>query len=270
MRGLKNSIILLVIIIILIGILLIYKGNIRRSSTISLLPKDANISEILVDSIDVVKENNVWMMRSPIHYKVAQNKIKSTLMKLKELELGDYVIVDSLYYSEYGFTNESKKVFIYFDNDSVKFLVGKPAAVPDAFFLRKIGDRGIYTGYGFSPYILSNKSFDWRDKSIAFLPKDKIDSLSCYKYRRLIFKGTKEDSGFSKIINQIYRAKVYEFPDTTGEKLVYKVILYGSGKTNSFSISRQIGSYYIVRNDSTIFKLYSHYIIHLLNIIQSK
>ena len=270
MRWLKNSIILIVIIVILIGFLLIYKGNLLKSSNISLIPADASISEIRVDSLDIVREKNKWAIKSPIHYSVDKDYIKFRLKKLKELELGDYAVVDSLYYPDYGFIENSKRVSIFFDDDSVKFLVGKSAAVPDAFFLKKTGDKGIYTAYGFTPYFLSNKPFDWRDKSIVFLNKNEVDSLKFYRYGRFISKEVKADSTFNKALKQIYKTRIFAFSDTTKEKFPYKVILYASDKIDSFKISKQIGSYYILKNDSTIFKVNSRYMINLLNLNQKK
>jgi len=270
MHGLKNSIILLIIIMILAGSLLIYRANLRKSGIRLIIPEKSEITKIAVDSIVIEEKNNNWIITHSIHYLADKNYVEARIKKLKELKIGDYVVVDSSYYSDYGFEKNSKRAAIFFDNDSAKFLIGKSASVPDAFFLIKEGDKGIYTAYGFSSHFISSKISDWRDKEVLFIKKDEIDSLQIYKYKKLIYKGPKNDSIFNKSINEIYRIRVSAFLDSTKEKFPYKIIFFSEGKKYNLKCSEQISSFYILRNDSTIFKVYSHYMTNFLNIIQSK
>jgi len=152
-------------------------------------------------------KKNGWYMIKPIKWKAEENKINKLINKLKHTKLENPITDDKNKYKDYQVTNSGDYIKIKGLSKEIKVFIGKRGPRYSLIYVRIEGDNNIYlVDSSFANYI-SQKSDDFRDKTILKIDIEKIKKVR-WKEEDKSFSMEKKEDGWYVGKNKLENEKV--------------------------------------------------------------
>ena len=219
-------------------------------------------------TIRIKKINDNWEITQPIKYKASKSIMKDLEKKLQNFKIEETITKDKNKFSLFHVEDTEPKLWFYYDNDSLGFILGKSAGA-GLYYLRYIGGNKVFISSDLPYWRFDQKLSDWREKKFLTFEKDSLDSLILSmginkkrikkdKTNNWILNNKPIDKNkVEPILNQLQNFSCDDFLDTLKtfkEKIGIKIYLKG-GVKHHILIGETINKNYPLKLDSnpTIF-----------------
>ncbi|MFP4460494.1 MAG: DUF4340 domain-containing protein [Candidatus Zixiibacteriota bacterium] len=188
----SNKYILILVIVLLVLAGLYFINSARRGSGTIEKPKDINVAadstaiskiELFMkeDTVVIEKQNDKWMLTSPVLYRADQAAIKRLVNSISNAKLDVEISSNTEKHGEYNVDEENGRYIKITENDGdiIEYWVGKmgPAGMT---YIRFDGDRRVWLLNSQIGSSLRRSAKDFRDKVILQIEPDQLAGISVH------------------------------------------------------------------------------------------
>lgn len=214
-------------------------------------------------TIRIKKINDNWEITQPIKYKASKSIMKDLEKKLHNFKIEEPITKDKNKFALFRVEDTETKLWFFYDNDSLGFILGKSAGA-GSYYLRYIGGNKVFISSGLPYWRFDQKLSDWREKKFLTFEKDSLDSLilSMGNNKKRIKKDKENNwllnnkpidkNKVDPILNQLQNFSCDDFLDTLKtfkEKIGINIYLKG-GVKHRISIGEAINKKYPLKLDA--------------------
>jgi hypothetical protein len=152
--------------------------------------------EIKLSSGQIVLEKKgiEWYLQSPIHYRADQSNVASLISQARKLRVKATVSSNPENQSLFQVDSTGTLVKVYErGSQQSSFVIGKPGPSFSETYVRKETSNDVHLVDGMFSYMFNRSVNDWRDKSVASMPRDMIKEVK-YQYGDTTFTLAFHDS----------------------------------------------------------------------------
>jgi hypothetical protein len=265
----KNTLVLLGILLVLVvvAVLVMQKPG-ERSVTAAAGERLFEIDSLAVDKIEVTsptssvvleKKGVEWFLQQPLSYRADQNNVAQLIQQVKEMQMRSTVSSNPEKQNLFQVDSTGTQVRVYERGaEKAAFVLGKSGSAFNEVYLRKVNSNDVVLAGGAMSYVFNRAVKEWRDKTIAQVPKDNIKEVT-YQYGDTLFTLAFKDSAWvigkdstqqwvvDNILSSLSNFQADDFIDTPPATIpkVTAVVTY-AGVQLSFHYQKE-GEKYLVR-----------------------
>ena len=190
MRGLRSTIVLLVVLIGLSGY--IYFVTSKKPDSNTIVSKERVFAGLQADTIDEVKvksesgdttavkkDKGAWQVTAPVSSKAEEMEVSQITSNLSTLEITRVVDEKPTNLNDYGL--QTPRIAIDFkkagEKDYHHLYIGEKSPTGGDLFAKRDNDNKVYLVTGYTESIFNRTTFDLRDKTLVKFEQDKVDGL---------------------------------------------------------------------------------------------
>lgn len=220
--------------LIVVAILVMQKPG-EQSTTGGTGEALASIDSLAVDNIEIKspserivleKRGVEWFLQQPISYRADQNTVAELIHAVKTFEVKNVISDKPEKHSVFQVDSLGTLVTLSEKNAAkASFVLGKPGGSYTEFYARRSAANEVLLVGGGSPYLFSRPVKEWRDRTIASVPRESVKEiqfaygdttfvLAFHDSVWMIGRELTRESAVNDLITSLTRVQADDFVDT--------------------------------------------------------